>query len=128
MQGSIEVSHKAFKAALVKWLDKKTTDNWILGASTVQCEVNNCPIRARWNISSHTIYYGKPPIATYSAILGPSYKIAKTEYGLWLAKRVLQQVKLVQPYRLIECDLIEKIIAIGDNSWMSCADDLDYDP
>lgn len=44
------------------------------------------------------------------------------------SKRVLQQVKLVQPYRLIECDLIEKIIAIGDNSWMSCADDLDYDP
>ena len=64
-QGSIEVSHKAFKAALVKWLDQKQFDNWI----------------------------GKPHTASYLALLGPSFKMAKTEYGLQLAKRILMQIK-----------------------------------
>jgi hypothetical protein len=84
-QGSIVASHKAFKVALVKWLDKKT-ENWVVGANFVQYELNNCPIRAHWNISPHTIYYGKPPVAIYSAILCTSYKVAKTEYGLHVAK------------------------------------------
>jgi hypothetical protein len=45
-QGSIEVSHRAFKAALVKWLDKKNMANWIICASVVQCEVNRYPMRS----------------------------------------------------------------------------------
>jgi len=55
------VSHKAFKAALIKWLDKKGTPDWVLGARIVQCEVNNRPMHSRGNILPHTIYYGKPP-------------------------------------------------------------------
>ena len=78
-QGSIEVSHNAFKAALVKWLDQKQSNNWIKGAQIVQCEVNHYPMRSRSGLSPHTIYYGKPHTAIYSALLVPSFKMEKTE-------------------------------------------------
>jgi hypothetical protein len=92
-QGSIEVSHKAFKTALVKWLDQNRSDNWIKRAQIVQCEVNHYPMRSHSGLSPHTIYYGKPHTASYSALLGPSFKMAKTEYGLRLAKGILMQIK-----------------------------------
>jgi hypothetical protein len=82
MQGSIKVSWKAFKVALVKWLDKKGTPDWVLGARILQYKVNNCLMHSQGNILPCTIYYGKPPDVTYSATLGPAYKMAETEYGL----------------------------------------------
>ena len=126
-QGSIEVSHKAFKAALVKWLDKKGTPDWVLGARIVQCEVNNCPMRSRGNISPHTIYYGKPPGVTYSATLGPAYKTAATEYGLRLAKRVLLQIKDMFPNMVITQEQVQSFIKSGDDIWEICKEDTDQD-
>jgi len=64
-KGSIKVSHKAFKAALMKWLDKKGTPDWVLGSQILQCKVNNRPMHSRGNILPHTIYYGKPPGVYY---------------------------------------------------------------
>ena len=121
-QGSIEVSHRAFKTALVKWLDRTGSDDWIMGASIVQCEVNNCPMRVRGNISPYSIYFGKPPSASYSAVLGKAYKVAATEFGLRLAKRVLEQVKKVCPHKILEQEQVEQIIKSGDAVWEQYAE------
>jgi hypothetical protein len=53
-------------------------------------------------ISPHTIYFGKPPFTSYSAMLGPSYKVAKTEY--W---QVMLQVKNIEPNKVIDAELVE---------------------
>jgi hypothetical protein len=127
-QGSIEVSHRAFKAALVKWLDKKNTANWILGASVVQCEVNRYPMRSRGGLSPHTIYYGHAPMASYSAVLGDAYKTATTEYGLRLAKRILLQVKKDKPDLIISQELVQRWITIGDDIWSNITEENDDDP
>jgi hypothetical protein len=126
-RGSIEVSHKAFKVALVKWLDKKGTPDWVLGARIVQCEVNNCPMHSQGNISTHTIYYGKPPGFTYSATLGPAYKMAQTEYGLCLAKRVLLQIKDMDPNMVITQEQVESFIRSSDDIWDICKEDTEQD-
>jgi hypothetical protein len=119
-QGSIEVSHKAFKAALVKWLDQKQSNNWIKGAQIVQCEVNHYPMRSRSGLSPHTIYYGKPHTASYLALLGPSFKMAKTEYGLKLAKGILMQIKRMRSDMVISQEMLESWIKVGDNMWYTC--------
>lgn len=126
-QGSIEVSHRAFKTALCKWLDRTGSDDWIMGASIVQCEVNNCPMRVRGNISPYSIYFGKPPTASYSALLGKAYKVATTEFGLRLAKRVLEQVKKVSPNTILQQEQVEDIIKSGDVVWEQCEKDDEAD-
>lgn len=50
IQGSVEVSHKAFKEALVAWCNKTMSDDWVYGAYIVQNEVNQRPMRNRGNI------------------------------------------------------------------------------
>lgn len=125
-QGSVEVSHKAFKSALVKWLDKEKRENpmdrnagqdWIVGASVVQCEINNSPMKARNHTTPHMIYFGKINKNSYSAALGQAHKVAQSEYGLRLAKRVLEQVKKVDPEKMITQKQVEKIIECGDSIW-----------
>jgi hypothetical protein len=93
-QGSVEVSHKAFKEALVRWCNNTQSDDWLYGSYTVQNEVNQRPMRNRGNISPHTLYYGQPPSYSYLSILGKAYSKAKTEFGLRLAKKVLTQLAL----------------------------------
>ncbi len=122
-QGSIGVSHRAFKTALVKWLDRTGLDDWIMGTSIAQCEVNNCPMRVRGNVSSYLMYFGKPPSASYSALLGKAYKVAATEFGLRLAKRVLEQVKKVSANKILEQEQAEQIIKSSDTFWEQCAED-----
>ncbi len=125
-QGSVEVSHKAFQKALVKWLDKEKRENpedpnagqdWIVGASIVQYEINNAPIRVRNHTTPHMVYFGKMNKNSYSAILGKAHKVAKSEYGLRLVKRVLEQVKKIDPTKMISQQQVETIIASGDSIW-----------
>jgi hypothetical protein len=92
----------------------------IVGASIVQCEVNNCPMRVRGNISLYLICFGKPPTASYSTLLGKAYKVATTEFGLRLTKRVLEQVKEVSPNLFLEQEQVEEIIKSGDAVWEQC--------
>jgi hypothetical protein len=127
MQGSVEVSHRAFKTSLVKWLDKENTDNWVIGASVVQCKVNHYPMRSCSGMSPHTIYYGKPPTASYSALLGGAYKKARTEYGLRLEKCLLLQIKQIKPEMVIPQQQVEGWVAIGDEVWLMTTDDPDVD-
>ena len=135
-QGSVEVSHKAFQKALVKWLDKEKRENpedpnagqdWIVGASIVQCEINNAPMRVRNHTTPHMVYFGKMNKNSYSAILGKAHKVAKSEYGLRLAKRVLDQVKRVDPTKIISQQQVETIIESGDSIWDEAIADPDAD-
>jgi hypothetical protein len=120
-QGSIEVSHKAFKEALVTWCNNTRSNDWVYGSYIVQNEVNHWPMRTRGNISPHTLYYGNPPNNSYSTILGAAYSKATTEFGLRLAKKVLTQLAEHQPDVLASQDQIAEMISIGDHLWNLCA-------
>jgi len=78
-------------------------------------------------MSPHTIYYGKPPTASYSALLGDAYKKARTEYGLRLAKHLLLQIKQTKPNMVIPQSIMEQWVSIGDGVWSSTTDDPDVD-
>jgi hypothetical protein len=131
MQGIVEVSHKAFKNALVKWLDKEKRVNpddptagqdWI-----VQCEINNAPIKVRNHTTPHMVCFGKVNKNSYSPVLGKAHKVVKSEYGLRLAKRVLEQVKLVDPTKMMSQQQVEAIIASGNSIWDETTADPDAD-
>jgi hypothetical protein len=105
-QGCVEVSHKAFKNALGKWLDKEKRENpedpiagqdYIVGASIVQCEINNAPIKVRNHTTPYMVYFGKMNKNNYSAVLGKAHNVAKSEYGLMLAKSVFEQKDTITP-------------------------------
>jgi hypothetical protein len=49
-----------------------------------------------------------------SQVLGKAHKVAQTEYGLRLAKRVLEHVKKIDPKRLISQEPVEAIFNYGD--------------
>ena len=110
----------------MKWLDKEKRENptdrsagqdWILGASVVQCGINNAPIKVRNHMTPHMVYFGKVNKHSYSALLGKAHNVAQTEYGLRLAKRVLEQVKKINPKKLITQEQVEAIINCGDSLW-----------
>jgi hypothetical protein len=84
-------------------------------------------MRVRGNISPYSIYFGKPPTASYSALLGKAYKVATTEFGLRLAKRVLEQVKKVSPNLILIQEQVEEIIKSGDAVWKHCEKDNEAD-
>jgi len=120
-QGSVEVSHKAFKEALTVWCNETGSKDWVYGSYIVQNKVNQRPMRSRGNISPHTLYYGHPPANSYSTILGQAYGKAETEFGLHLAKKVLGQVNTHLPDALVTQDHLFKIIELGDRVWDVCA-------
>jgi hypothetical protein len=62
-QGSVEVSHKAFKEALTVWCNETGSQDWVYGSYIVQNKVNQRPMRSRGNIS--------PP---YSILWAPPFK------------------------------------------------------
>jgi hypothetical protein len=73
------------------------------------------------------VYFGKVNKNSYSAVLGKAHKVAKSEYRLRLAKRVLEQVKTVDPTKMISQQQVEAIIASGDSIWEEAIADPDAD-
>jgi hypothetical protein len=84
-------------------------------------------MRARSNISSHAIYYGQLPVASYSAVLGPAYNVAETEFGLWLARILLIQIKYLNPDRVLLNQMVEHFIRTGDEVWNNCMNELEQE-
>jgi len=113
-QGSVERSHKAFQDSLCKWI-AQNGDNWLLGMHIVQCELNKCPSRVRGNITPYSIYYGCPNTTSYSAILGNAYNEARTEYGLLLAKKLLEAMKKHNSQHQMTEEEIRSIIRKGSD-------------
>jgi hypothetical protein len=122
-QGSVEVSHKAFKEALAVWCNQTGSQDWAYGSYIVQNKVNQHPMRSRGNISPHTLYYGHPPANSYSTVLGQVYGKAQTEFSLHLVKKVLEQVKEHLPDTTAPQCHIEEIIEVGDWLWHVCAEE-----
>jgi hypothetical protein len=113
-QGSVEVSHKAFKEALAVWCNETGSQDWVYGSYIVQNKVNQCPMRSRGNTSPHTLYYGHPPSNSYSTVLGQAYGKAETEFGLRLAKKFLGQVNTHHLDAVATQDHLVEIIELGD--------------
>jgi hypothetical protein len=122
-QGSVEVSHKAFKEALTVWCNETGSQDWVYGSYIVQNKVNQHPMRSRGNISPHTLYYGHPPANSYSTVLGEAYGKAETEFGLRLAKKFLTQVNTHRPDAVVTQEHLVEIIKLGDRAWDVCAEE-----
>ncbi len=80
-------------------------------------EINNTPIKVRNHTTTPMLYFGMMNKNSYSAVLGKTHKVAQSEYGLRLVKRVLEQVKKVDPTKMISQQQVEAIIASGDSIW-----------
>jgi hypothetical protein len=120
-QGSVEVSHKAFKEALTVWCNEIGPQDWVYSSYIVQNKVNQCSMSSRGNISPHTLYYGHPPANSYSTVLGQAYGKAETEFSLRLAKKFLTQVNTHHPDAVVTQDHLVEIIELGDCAWDVCA-------
>jgi hypothetical protein len=119
--GSIEVSHKAFKEALITWCNNTGSNDWVYGSYIVQNEVNHWPMRTCGNILPHMLYYSAAPNNSYSTVLGAVYSHATTKFGLRLAKKVLMQLTEHRPQVLASQAQIEEMIRIGDHLWNICS-------
>jgi hypothetical protein len=113
-QGSVERSHDPYKKSLLAKLKENSTADWVKWMDIVQCEVNNRPVRSRGNIKPYTLYYNQANKLSYSATLGPSYKEAKSEYGLRLAKMELDKVKQLDESRVLSQGEVTHIVKCGD--------------
>ncbi len=110
----IERSHAPFKRTMAHHLGEKKSPDWVLHMYGAQSAINNRPIRSRNNLTPYSIYFGSPNTSNYGSLLGPSYKLANTEYGLRAAKMVLSRLKELFPDKIMTREHIDDIIDGGD--------------
>jgi hypothetical protein len=110
----IERSHAPFKRTLAHHLKEKKSPDWVLHMYGVQSAINNRPMRSRNNLTPYSIYFGSPNTSNYGSLLGPSYKLANTEYGLRAAKMVLSRLKELFPDTIMIRSHIDDIVEGGD--------------
>jgi hypothetical protein len=67
------------------------------------------------------MYYSKPNKSCYSSTLGRCYKEAKTEYGLCLAKMVLDKIKKLDESRIMMNDEVSFMIKCGDGLFLEAS-------
>jgi hypothetical protein len=113
-QGMIERSHGPFKKALRQLLKEYDTEDWVPYIYSAQSAVNNRAMKSRGNLTPYSLYFGSPNMSNYGAILGPSYKMAKMEFGLHITKMVLIRLKKLVPNRVMSQRDVEGLIRTGD--------------
>jgi hypothetical protein len=113
-QGMIKRSHGPFKKALRQLLKQHDTEDWVPHIYSAQCAVNNRAMRSRGNLTPYSLYFGSRNRTNYGVILGPSYKLAKTEYGLHITKMVLIRLKKLVPNTAMSQRDVEGLIRTGD--------------
>jgi hypothetical protein len=67
--------------------------------------------------SPYCMYFSAVNKSSYSALLGPVYKMAQTEYGLLFANMFLEKVKEVDDGRVFTQDEVRNIIKHGDDAF-----------
>jgi hypothetical protein len=80
----------------------------------IQCEVNNWPMRSRVDLTPYSLYYSHTNKVSYSGLLGKACKAAQTEYGLCLAKKVLDKIKLLDESQVMTQEEVAFVIKYGD--------------
>jgi hypothetical protein len=93
----------------------------------VQCEVNNRPSRSRGYLTPYSLYFNQTNTISYADSLGPVHKEAKTEYGLRLAKMVLDKVKELDSARVMSTDEVRYLIRTGDTLFVEVSQLVDDD-
>jgi hypothetical protein len=71
-------------------------------------------MKSRGNLTPYSLCFGSPNKTNNGAILGPSYNLAKTEYGLHIPKMVLIHLKKFFPNRVMSQRDVEGLIRIID--------------
>jgi hypothetical protein len=91
----------------------------------IKGEVQKPNTQGSVEVSHH--FFGRPNTASYSAVLGKAYKVGQTEYGLRLAKCVLEQSKKQNSGKVFSQEDMEKVIKYGDEIWEMVESDPDAD-
>ncbi len=84
--------------------------DWVPHIYSAQSAVNNRAMKSRGNLTPYSLYFGSPNMSNYGAILGPSYKLAKMEYGLRVTKMVLVRLKKLVPDKVMSQRDVEGLI------------------
>jgi hypothetical protein len=71
-------------------------------------------MKSRGNLTPYSLYFGSPNKTNYGAFFGPSYKLAKTEYGLCVPKMVLIHLENLATNRIMSQRDVEGLIRTGD--------------
>jgi hypothetical protein len=115
LQGCVERSHSPYKKAILAKLKEHNTEDWVHWMNVVQCEVNNRQNRSRDDLSPYSLYFNQTNKLLYADLLGPVHREAKTEYGLHLARMVLDKVKELDPVKVMTTDEVRFLIRCGDS-------------
>jgi hypothetical protein len=126
-QGAVERSHAPYKKAILAKMKERQTEDWVHWMHVVQCEVNNRPSRSRGYLTPYSLYFNQTNTLSYADSLGPVHKEAKTEYGLRLAKMVLDKVKELVPARVMSTDEVRYLIRTGDTLFVEVSQLVDDD-
>ena len=108
-------------------MKERQTEDWVHWMHVVQCEVNNRPSRSRGYLTPYSLYFNQTNTLSYADSLGPVHKEAKTEYGLRLAKMVLDKVKELVPARVMSTDEVRYLIRTGDTLFVEVSQLVDDD-
>ena len=112
-QGGVERGNAPFKEALQKWMQGNGKD-WTVGVFMVNAAINQCTSRVKGEYSPYSIYYGQKLHSPCTFAMGETAKIADTEYGIQVAKKLLQKIKKMEPEPSISTDDLEDAMAQGD--------------
>jgi hypothetical protein len=95
-------------------LKQHDTEDWVPHIYSAQCAVNNSSMKSRENLTPYSLYFGSPNKSNYGVILGRTYKLAKTEYGLRIPKMVLICLKKFFPNRVMSQRDVKGLVTTGD--------------
>ena len=67
--------------------------DWTIGVFMVNAAINQQSSRVKGEYSPYSIYYRQKLHPSYTFAMGETVKIAETEYGIQVAKKMLQNIK-----------------------------------
>jgi len=112
-QGGVERGNAPFKEALQKWMQGNGKD-WTVGVFMVNAAINQHMSRVKGEYSPYSIYYGQKLRLPCTFTMGETAKIANTEYGIQVAKKLLQKIKKMELEPSISTDDLEDAMVQGD--------------
>ena len=111
-QGGVERGNAPFKEALQKWMQANGKD-WTVGVFMVNAAINQRTSRVKGEYSPYSIYYGQKLRSPCTFAMGETAKIADTEYGIQVAKKLLQIIKKMEPEPSISTEDLEDAMVKG---------------
>ena len=88
--------------------------DWTIGVFMVNAAINQQSSRVKGEYSPYSIYYRQKLPSPCIFTMGGTVKIAKTEYGIQVAKKLLQEIKKMEPEPSTSTEDLEDVMVKGD--------------